>query len=204
MIMRTQNLNPDPSPARRGPIPNSPITSFGGARPIKTRVIGYENSLSATATGNLKPKPSAPVDTTGFRLPANEWKTITLNLPQDIETALLARQYKPAAETPNEKALQAVGQELRMENYPVILKLYSSGAPRLFIGEKVQVGLKWEIYAYIEDEQPASYEEHEYYLDEVCLEIFVCGVRVESTLCMENFYAKMRELKAMNPGLFNK
>lgn len=202
--MRTQNFNPNPSSARRGQTASSPLTLFRGYRPTTTHSVGYEAQLTTTATGNLKVDPSAPVNTTGFSLPTNEWKTVTLNLPQDIETVLLARQYKPQPETPNEKALHAVGQELRIQNYPVILKLYSSGMPELFIGEKVQVRLKWEIDAYMVDEQPESYEEHDYYLDEVCLEIFVCGVRVESTLCTENFYAKMRELKAMNPGLFKK
>lgn len=130
------------------------------------------------------------------------WSPVPLDLPVDIELALLDRQFGKAAETPSEKALETIGKDLREANYPVILRLPRNGAPRLYIGEKVEATLKWQIEPYLPDEQPEFYAETDYYFDEACLELWVCGVKVESTLCIENFYARLRELRTMNPGLF--
>lgn len=142
------------------------------------------------------------------------WHTIPLNLPTDVEAALSVKQRNRQPETPNEKALYAIAKELRNQIYCVILCLPAQlkdacsdndfrKIPRLLIGQKIQATLKWQIEPYQPEEQPEFYAETDYYLDEACLEIWVCGIRVESTLCMANFLAKMRELKKLNPDLFN-
>jgi hypothetical protein len=116
--MRTQNLTPNSSPRRRNLIANAEaVSSLANQNMIRVNElntsgrqkdrlerrnsvptdytsIAYPNSCAVTATGNYKPESLAPVSTTCFRPSAHEWRTITLNLSNDIETALLARRHR--------------------------------------------------------------------------------------------------------------
>ena len=181
-------------------IPNT--KAFGTAQ---RGIAGFSVPLQFKRQDNIKPHyPTDCGNYLGIKAKANpeKWEAVGLNLPTDIETALLNRQLKKRPETPDEKALEAVGKELKSRGYPVILRLHRGSGPRLFVGEKIQVVLKWEMEPYLAEEQPEFYAETEYYLDEVCLEIWVCTVCVESTMCFSNFLAKMNELKTLNPSLF--
>jgi hypothetical protein len=198
MLTRIPNNPEDNSSpfARRRTSPEVPNNS------LRKRNDGLKPTSYPINVGKkpLFPKPIKPAGTQ--RPQADSWQTVPFHLPADIETALLDKQVKRQPETPNEKALHSIGKELRAERYPVILKLPRGTKPSLYVGEKLEVTLKWEIESYIPEEQPESYGETEYYLDEACLEIWVCGVCVESTLCYANFLSKLRELKTLNPKLF--
>src|SRR6476469_4353742 len=105
MMMRIQNLTSNPAPAARGGA-NHPARVIDNNRQHATLPMAFKKDESGRGR-------TIGVPVFNSNVTKNDWHDISLNLPKDVETALLERQYKRVPESANEKALQVIGKELR-------------------------------------------------------------------------------------------